>query len=101
MPAYVIVEIRVKDPVRYEEYRRAAGPTLLEFGGRFIVRGGPVERLEGTREPGRIVVLEFPSADAARAWWASDSYAGPRALRQETATTEMILVEGVPPDFHP
>lgn len=101
MAAYVIVDIRVHDPVRYEDYRRAAGPTLAEFGGRFVVRGGPVERLEGSREPNRIVVLEFPSADAARRWWASDSYAGPKALRQATASTEMILVEGVPPDFQP
>jgi len=96
MAAYVIVEIEITDPVRYEDYRRAAGPTLAPFGGRFLVRGGPVERLEGTRSPARIVVLEFPSADHARRWWSSDAYAAPKALRQATARSEMILVDGVP-----
>jgi uncharacterized protein (DUF1330 family) len=95
LAAYVIVDIVIHDPVRYEEYKRLAGPTLAPFGGRFIVRGGPVEHLEGSRPTGRLVVLEFPSARHAREWWDSPAYAPAKAVRLETATTEMILVEGL------
>ncbi|NIM51730.1 MAG: DUF1330 domain-containing protein [Gemmatimonadales bacterium] len=95
MSAYVIVDVDVQDPVRYEDYRRIAAPTVMAHGGRYIVRGGAVERLEGEWEPGRIVVLEFPTVEQARAWWSSDDYAPGKTLRQETATTQMILVEGV------
>lgn len=95
MPAYVIVDIEVTDPVRYEEYKRMAHATVTAHGGRYIVRGGAAERLEGTRSPRRVVVLEFPSAEAAKAWWGSPDYAPAKALRQETASTEMILVEGI------
>jgi len=95
MAAYVIVEIEITDPVRYEEYRKLAGPTVLEHGGRYIVRGGPVQTLEGTWAPARLVVLEFSTAERAREWWASESYRPAKELRQQTARSEMILVEGV------
>lgn len=95
MPAYVIVEIAVEDPVRYEDYKKMAAPTIAAFGGRYIVRGGAVQTLEGAWAPGRLVVLEFPSADRAREWWNSAQYAPAKRLRHETATTNMILVEGL------
>jgi uncharacterized protein (DUF1330 family) len=95
MAAYVIVDVEVKDPVRYEEYRKLAGKAVEAFGGRFLVRGGRVRTLEGTWDPGRVVVLEFPTAERAREWWNSPEYRPARALRQETASTQMILVEGV------
>jgi uncharacterized protein (DUF1330 family) len=95
MAAYLIVNVDVQDPVRYQDYVRAVPPTLTKFGGRFIVRGGKAERLEGTFEPQRVVVLEFANADAARAWWNSQEYAAAKALRQATAVTDLILVEGV------
>ena len=95
MPSYVIVEVNIADPVRYEEYKKLSGPSLVPFGGRFIVRGGPVEVLEGNHNPGRIVVLEFPSREQAKAWWGSDSYRPAKAIRQAVATTEMILVDGI------
>lgn len=95
MAAYLIVNVDVKDPVRYQDYIKAVPPTLASFGGRFIVRGGRAERLEGSFEPKRIVVIEFRDADTARAWWNSDDYAAPKALRQATAATDLILVEGV------
>lgn len=95
MAAYVIVEIEVHDPIRYEEYRRMAGESLKTFGGRFVVRGGRAERLEGEGDPKRVVVLEFESLERARAWHSSDAYRPARALRQEVATARMILVEGV------
>ncbi len=95
MPAYVIVDIEVTDPVRYEEYKKMAGPTVPAHGGRYIVRGGKVETLEGTWPTGRFVVLEFPSAERAREWWGSEDYAAAQALRHAAARSKMILVEGV------
>jgi uncharacterized protein (DUF1330 family) len=101
MPAYVVVQVTVEDPETYARYRALAPPSIAAHGGRYLVRGGDVETLEGTWAPSRFVVLEFPSADAARAWWASDDYAEAKALRQRSAQTEMILVEGVPDGFRP
>ena len=95
MAAYVIVDIHITDPLRYEEYKRRAGPTVQAHGGRYIVRGGAVDVLEGRSKPGRVVVLEFPTAEQARAWWDSPDYRPARDLRGECASTEMILVQGV------
>ncbi|UCF19940.1 MAG: DUF1330 domain-containing protein [Gemmatimonadota bacterium] len=94
MSAYVIVDIHITDPVRYEDYKKMAGPTLAAFGGKFVVRGGAVETLEGDWDPGRVVVLEFPDLERAREWWASDAYGPAKRLRQECARSEMILVQG-------
>ncbi len=95
MPAYVIVQVRVEDPVRYENYKKMAAAALATFDGRFLVRGGPVQTLEGEWSPSRLVVLEFPNVERAHQWWSSEAYAPAKRLRQETATTEMILVEGI------
>ena len=92
---YIVVEIEVTDPVGYEEYRRLAPPTVAEHGGRYLVRGGASETLEGGWAPRRLVVLEFPSVEKAREWWSCESYAGLKALRQRTAKTRMVLIEGV------
>lgn len=95
MAAYVIVDIEVTDPERYKDYMKATPATLEAHGGRFIVRGGRAERLEGEWTPRRIVVVEFESYDQAKAWWDSQEYAQPKALRQSTAKTNMVVVEGV------
>ena len=95
MPAYVIVDVKVTDPDRYEDYRKATPATLEAYGGRFVVRGGEAETLEGEWVPNRIVVLEFESVEMAKKWWSSEEYREPKALRQATSTTNMILVEGV------
>lgn len=95
MPAYIVVEINVKDAEAYERYKQLAPPSILAYGGRYIVRGGKTETLEGAWNPGRFVILEFPNAYQARAWWESTEYAPAKALRQASANTEMILVEGV------
>jgi uncharacterized protein (DUF1330 family) len=94
MPAYVVVQIAVEDPVRYAEYRRIAPPSIAAYGGRYVVRGGACEILEGSWLPTRLVVLEFPTIERARAWWASPEYAPAKALRQQSASTEMLLIEG-------
>ena len=95
MPAYVVVQVQVQDPERYETYKRLVPPSLAAYGGRFVVRGGKTETLEGSWSPERFVILEFPSVDQAKAWWGSPEYAEAKALRHATARSEMIVVEGV------
>lgn len=95
MPAYIIVDVEIHNPKEYENYRMMVPPTLEKYQGKFIVRGGKTESLEGGWDPKRIVVLEFPSVELAKSWWASDEYAPAKALRERTAKSKMILVEGV------
>jgi uncharacterized protein (DUF1330 family) len=95
MAAYVVVNVEVLDPVRYQDYVKAVPATLAAFGGRFLVRGGKAESLEGTYQPRRFVIIEFESIERARAWWSSAEYAAPRALRQSIARTDLLIVEGV------
>ena len=86
---------RVSDQMRLpRQYKKRSAPTLEPFGGRFIARGGQALNLEGDWEPGRIVVLEFPDMERAKAWHASESYAPAKELRQRASTGRMILVEG-------
>jgi uncharacterized protein (DUF1330 family) len=95
MPAYVIVDIDITDPVAYEEYKKATPITLAAHGGKFIARGGDVEVLEGDWQPGRMVILEFDSVEAAKTWWSSPEYEAPKALRQRSSTASLIVVEGI------
>ena len=94
MSAYIVVEIEVHDTDRYEDYKQMVPPSLQSYGGRFLVRGGKVETLEGDWSPKRFVIVEFPSLERAKAWWDSLEYADAKALRQATAKTQMIVVEG-------
>jgi uncharacterized protein (DUF1330 family) len=95
MAAYVIAEVEVTDPATFEQYRREVPATLTPYGGHFIVRGGASETLEGDWQPKRLVILEFPDRAAATAWWGSEAYAGPKALRQRSARTRLLVIEGV------
>jgi uncharacterized protein (DUF1330 family) len=94
MAAYLIVDVEVRDQEAYEEYRKLVPASLLPYDGRFIVRGGATETLEGNWQPGRIIIIEFPTAERAKAWWDSDEYRIAKAKRQRSASTQMILVEG-------
>jgi uncharacterized protein (DUF1330 family) len=94
MPAYVIVDLEIVEPIEYEEYKQRAGATVEKYGGKYIVRGGPCETLEGDWDPKRIVVLQFENAEAAKAWLNSPEYSEPRKMRHRTAKTQMILVAG-------
>jgi uncharacterized protein (DUF1330 family) len=95
MPAYIIVEVEVTDPATYEDYKKLTLGSLQPFDGKFIVRGGAAELLEGDEQPQRIVVLEFPNMEKAKAWWSSDEYGPAKAIRQSASNTRMIAVEGV------
>jgi uncharacterized protein (DUF1330 family) len=95
MPAYVVVNVDVKDPVRYKDYIAMAPPSIAQYGGRYIARGGPVDVMEGDWTPKRFVILEFPSVARAKEWWDSPEYAAAKALRQATAETELVITEGL------
>ena len=94
MAAYVIGEIEVTDAATYEEYRKQVLAVVTKYGGRFIVRGGKVEPLEGDWSPKRLVVLEFPSFEQAQKWYRSPEYAPLIALRKRASRGKLILVEG-------
>jgi uncharacterized protein (DUF1330 family) len=94
MPAYIIASVTVKDPALFEEYRKQVPATIAKHGGRYVVRGGATQRLEGEWNPSRLVVLEFPSMEQARRWYDSHDYEGPKALRMKCAATDLVLVEG-------
>jgi uncharacterized protein (DUF1330 family) len=95
MPAFVIVDVSIHNQEEYDEYRKLTPSTIAAFNGRFAVRGGRTLTLEGDWNPERIVVLEFPSVDQAKAWWNSETYSRAKAIRQKAASTKMIIVEGV------
>jgi uncharacterized protein (DUF1330 family) len=95
MSAYVVVNIEVTDPDRYAEYIKAAPPSIAQYGGRYLARGGTTEILEGQLQPKRFVILEFKTYDDAKAWWASQEYSGPKAIRQSASITDMVVVQGV------
>ena len=94
MTAYVIGEIEVTDPGLYDEYRKQVLPTIEKYGGRFAVRGGRVEPLEGGWTPKRVVAVEFPSMDVALRWYRSPEYAPLIVLRQRASRGKLVAVEG-------
>jgi uncharacterized protein (DUF1330 family) len=96
VPAYVIADVRdAWDADALQEYRRRNTGTVTAQGGRFVVRGGEHAVLEGDWDTRRLVVIEFPDSDAARAWWESEAYAPLKELRRSASTTNILLVEGV------
>lgn len=94
MPAYFIVDLEVTDPEGFAEYRQQVPATIAQYGGRYLVRGGATETLEGTWQPKRVVILEFPTVEQAKRWYDSEEYRAPKALRFRTAKANLILVEG-------
>ncbi len=95
MSVYAVVNIRVTDPVRYEEYRSKVPATIASYGGRYLARGGAVEVLEGDWDPERLVILEFESMGRLREWYDSPEYAPLKRLRDEAAATQFVVVEGL------
>jgi uncharacterized protein (DUF1330 family) len=95
MAAYVIANVDVHDQARYEEYRQHTPATIEQYGGRFLVRGGTHELLEGQWQPSRLVVIEFESVEAAKRWYDSEEYGRLKAIRQRAALSEVVLVQGV------
>jgi uncharacterized protein (DUF1330 family) len=95
VPAYFIVDNEVTDPAAFEDYRRQVPATVAQYGGRFLVRGGQIQTLEGDWKPKRVVLTEFPSLEQARRWYDSAEYRALKALRSRCARGSVVLVEGV------
>lgn len=95
MSAYVILNVKVHDPETYKEYVKLSPASISAHGGRFLVRGGKAEVLEGDLPANRMVVLEFASYERAREWWNSEMYRMPKAMRQSASEASCILVDGV------
>jgi uncharacterized protein (DUF1330 family) len=93
--AFVVVEIlEVVDDKAYADYRARVDTTVAEAGGAYLARSNAIAVLEGTWRPQRFVIVEFPTTEAARNWWAGEPYRELKALRQRATRGNMILVEG-------
>jgi uncharacterized protein (DUF1330 family) len=94
MKAYIIVDVTIQDPILYEDYKKLTPASIHSHEGKFLVRGGKTETIEGDWAPGRFVILEFPSIEKAREWYRSEGYTQAKSIRQRAAHTQMILAEG-------
>ena len=92
---YVIAQINVTDPDTYADYVKLVLPTIQHFGGAFLVRGGKAQSFEAEPHGNRHVVIQFPSYEAAEAWYHSEEYAKAKTLRQSASTSVQTIVEGV------
>lgn len=94
MPAYFVAEVEVTNPTEYERYRPLAGASVAQYGGRFVTRGGKAELIEGSPEPQRVVIIEFPDAAAARRWYDSPEYQAALPIRLANSRGRAFIVEG-------
>lgn len=95
MTAYLIADIEVTDPVGYEEYKKHVPAIIAAHGGRYLARGGASEVLEGTWQPRRSAIIEFPSLASVKAFWDSAEYRPLRAIREQSARSNLVIVEGL------
>jgi uncharacterized protein (DUF1330 family) len=93
MPAFVIVEIDINDPVKYDEYKRLTPATVSAFGGKFVLRGNPVTVLEGEWKHERLVMLKFPTKEKAESWYNSEGYQHAKSVRKDAANANFLLIE--------
>jgi uncharacterized protein (DUF1330 family) len=98
--AYLISDVRAKDPEAFEAYRARAAASIARYGGRYLARGGAIQIMEGCWQPQAIVIVEFDTAAQAERWYASDEYAEALALREQALSRDLILVDGLDPDSH-
>ena len=94
MAAYVIADLTITDPQGFEAYRQMVPATIAKYGGKYVIRGGSMETLEGEWQPKRLVIIEFESAARAKQWWSSEEYREAKAIRQRTAHTNLLIVVG-------
>jgi uncharacterized protein (DUF1330 family) len=94
MAAYVIADVEVTDPAKYEGYKKLTPDAIAKHGGRFIARGGQTATLEGNWRPGRVVIIEFPTFEQARNFYTSVEYTAARRARAGAATMKMVVVDG-------
>jgi uncharacterized protein (DUF1330 family) len=97
MPAYLIAHIEITDPAGYEEYRKRVPPVVAAHGGRFLARGGAIKVLEGSWNPTRLVIVEFPDMAALKSFYDSPAYRPLIELRNRTARSNLVAIEGTAP----
>jgi uncharacterized protein (DUF1330 family) len=97
MVAYVINDMEVTDSQLLDEYKKLSPATVVQYGGRFLARGGQTETVEGSWSPKRLVILEFPTFAQAKAWVNSPEYAPAKRMRQQASRSNIVIVEGSPP----
>ena len=95
MSVYVILDIDVRDPRKYEEYKKLGAPTISAYGGKPLARGGASEVKEGTWQPQRVVIIEFPDMEQAQRWWSSPEYSAARNVRHQAAEANVVYIEGL------
>ena len=95
MPAYLIANVAVTDAEAFKEYATATPSVIRQYGGRFLVRGGDFEVREGEWNPTRLVVVEFESMEKAKQFYDSPEYAALKSLRQNSADTDWVFVDGI------
>ncbi len=95
MAAYVIADIEVTDSAGFAEYQQKVPATIAAYGGRYLVRGGSTEVLEGDWSPNRCVVLEFPDMAQLKTWYASPEYRPLIAIRERTTKSNLVIVQGM------
>jgi len=95
MAAYLVVDIEVTNPAQFEEYKKLAPPAIAKYGGRYIIRGGAYEAIEGNWKPQRLTVVEFESMEKAKAFYHSHEYQTAIKARAGAANMKMLLVQGV------
>lgn len=98
MSAYIVAQVNISDPEQYKNYTAVTPGIIEKYGGKFIVRGGDVNTLEGEHEDARWVVLEFSDEDAAKAFYESPEYTKARAIRESAAKAKFVLLKGYGPD---
>jgi uncharacterized protein (DUF1330 family) len=94
LAGYVIADVEVHDPAGYEEYRSQTLATVQKYDGEFLVRGGQVEVVEGEWAPTRLIIIKFPSTERAREWADGPEYSAIKGIRQRTAKSNVIIIEG-------
>ena len=94
MAAYIIADVDITDPLKYEDYKKLTPAAIAKHGGKFVARGGQTATLEGTWKPGRVVIIEFPTFEQARNFYSSVEYTAARRARAGAATFRMIVVDG-------
>ena len=95
MTAYFIADVDVTDREAYEQYRGQVAATIEKYGGKYLVRGGAFEKIEGDWTPTRLVILEFESMERAKEWYYSEDYKDIMAIRHRSANTNAVLVAGL------
>ena len=95
MPGYILAKVNVTDAKKFQEYLIANPETVAKYGGKYIVRGGEKETLEGAPVDKRVVIIKFPSYDKAKKWYHSTDYQNVRKIRSDAADVSIIVINGV------